>query len=52
MVSQCWASVADDGPTLKQHWVNVLSLEGITPVMVIAVKYVEIKKRMMTNDTT
>ena len=20
---QCWASVADDGPTLKQHWVKV-----------------------------
>ena len=22
MLCQCWASVADDGPTLKQPWVN------------------------------
>ena len=25
---QCWASVADAGPTLKQHWVNVSCLLG------------------------
>ena len=23
MLVQCWASVADDGPTLNQHWVSV-----------------------------
>ena len=23
MLFQCWSSVADGGPTLKQHWVNV-----------------------------
>ena len=22
MLFQCWASVEDGGPTLKQHWVN------------------------------
>ena len=25
MLAQCWASVADDGPTLSQHWVLWLS---------------------------
>ena len=24
----CWASVADNGPTLKQHWLNVSCLLG------------------------
>ena len=24
MQGQCWASVVDAGPTLTQHWVNVL----------------------------
>ena len=24
MLGQCWPSVADGGPTLTQHWVNVL----------------------------
>ena len=28
MLLQRWASVADDGPTLKQHWVNVTNLLG------------------------
>ena len=23
MLDQCWASVADDGTTLSQHWVSV-----------------------------
>ena len=23
MLFQCWASVEDGGPTLKQHWMNV-----------------------------
>ena len=22
----CWADVEDNGPTLKQHWVNVLGI--------------------------
>ena len=26
---ECWASVADNEPTLKQHWVNVSCLLGI-----------------------
>ena len=28
MLVQCWASVVDGGPTLKQHWVNFLCLLG------------------------
>ena len=28
MLFQCWPSVVDDGPTLKQHWVNVPCLPG------------------------
>ena len=24
MLFQCWASVVDDGPTLKQHWFNAM----------------------------
>ena len=26
MLGYCWASVADDGPTLNQHWENILNL--------------------------
>ena len=29
MLFQCWASVGDGGPTLKQYWVNVSCLLGI-----------------------
>ena len=29
LLDQCWASVVDDGPTLIQHWVDVLCLWGI-----------------------
>ena len=29
MLFQCWASVEDDGPTLKQHWVKVPCLLGM-----------------------
>ena len=29
MLFQCWASVEDVGPTLKQHWVNASCLLGI-----------------------
>ena len=28
MLIQCWASVADGGPILNQHWVNVLCSRG------------------------
>ena len=28
MLAQCWASVADGGPALRQHWVNVSCLMG------------------------
>ena len=28
MLFQCWASVIDTGPTLKQHWVNASRLLG------------------------
>ena len=28
MLVQCWASVADSGPTLNQHWRTVSSLLG------------------------
>ena len=28
LLFQCWASVEDGGPTLKQHWVNAPSLLG------------------------
>ena len=26
MLAQCWSSVADDGPTLRQHWLNISCL--------------------------
>ena len=26
MLFYCWASVGDDGPTLKQHWLNISRL--------------------------
>ena len=29
MLFQCWVSVEDGGPTLKQNWVNALCLLGI-----------------------
>ena len=29
MLVKCWASVADDSPTLNQHWVSVSCLLGI-----------------------
>ena len=29
MLVLCWASVADVGPELVQHWVNVLCLLGV-----------------------
>ena len=28
MLFQCWASVEDGGPTLKQHWANASCLLG------------------------
>ena len=28
MLSWCWASVVDDGPTPAQHWANALCLLG------------------------
>ena len=28
MLFQCWSSVEDDGPTLKQHWVNSPCFKG------------------------
>ena len=28
MLFYCWAGVADNGPTLKQHWLNVSCLLG------------------------
>ena len=27
-LKQCWASLADGGPALSQHWFNVLRLLG------------------------
>ena len=29
MLDWCWGSVADGGPTLTQHWLNVLCLLGL-----------------------
>ena len=29
MLVLCWASVADGGPELDQHWVNVMCLLGV-----------------------
>ena len=29
MLEQCWANVVDGGPTLVQHWIDVLCLLGI-----------------------
>ena len=29
MLFRCWANVADGGPTLKQHWVNVSCSLGV-----------------------
>ena len=34
MLFQCWASVVDDGPTLKQHWFNALCLLGYSAILV------------------
>ena len=31
MVSHCWASVEDGGPTMTQHQVNALCLLGSSP---------------------
>ena len=28
MLGQCFANVAEDGPTFPQHWVNVLCFLG------------------------
>ena len=30
MLYQCWTSVEDGGPTLKEHWVNTSCLLGIS----------------------
>ena len=35
MLVQCWASVADFGPTLKQHWVKV-SFEKYLVISLVA----------------
>ena len=29
MLVYCWASVTDSGPTLSQHWFNVIFINGI-----------------------
>ena len=29
LLGQCWASVADDGPTLIQHWIDALCWRGV-----------------------
>ena len=28
MLGECWSSVADDGPTFTQHWLDVLCSRG------------------------
>ena len=33
MLFECWPAVSDVGPTLKQHWVNVLCLQGSAPLI-------------------
>ena len=35
MMFQCWASAADGGPTLKQHWVNASWLLGTQNVSLV-----------------
>ena len=32
MLFECWPTVSDVGPALKQHWVNVSCLLGSAPV--------------------
>ena len=36
MLFQCWPSVEDDGPTLKQHWVNAPCLLGLLSYVFIS----------------
>ena len=40
MLVYCWASVADGGPTINQHWENIhvthCSLSGVLAVVVKA----------------
>ena len=38
---QCWASVADNGPTLKLHWVNVSCLLGCSLVYAVIMHALE-----------
>ena len=42
MLVQCWASVEDDGPTLYQHWLNVLCLLGIHIILVFCLSSAEL----------
>ena len=32
-LAQCWASIVDCGPTLKQHWVNVSQWLNLKPAL-------------------
>ena len=33
MLFQCWSTVFDAGPTLKQHWINILVVFAGTRVL-------------------
>ena len=39
MMVQCWASVADGGPALNQHWVNVPCLLGTEEYIPVNTKH-------------
>ena len=45
MLFQCWSTVFDAGPTLKQHWVNALACKQraygrlLPELTLIALKY-------------
>ena len=48
----CWASVADGGPELDQHWFNVLCLLGVLTghICVLHITWFEDKKNCCPTD--
>ena len=49
MLFQCWATVVDGGPTLKQHCVHVSWLLGITNMPPILAPIVLLRQNVMTS---
>ena len=38
LFQSCWASVADGEPTLRQHWMKVVCLQGLAYTLTIQIK--------------